>query len=305
MWRPSAATLAIADLAERQYGIVARRQLVELGLAKRTIDRRLAARSLHLIHRGVYSVGHRGLTPHGYWLAAALAVGPRAVLSHRSAAALWGLRSTAASRVDVIAPRRGRLSRPGIAVHTTRHLPDRDRAVRAGIPVTSVPRTLVDVAGLLPRRQLARMVEEAERLGLLDLDAIEEVCLRSNGRRGLRKLHGVLATQSDVIPATRSELERAFLDLCREHCLPTPRVNQWIAGFEVDAVWPEQRLIVELDGYEYHRTRGAFERDRARDAALLLAGHRVLRFTRRRLKREPAAVAATVRAALAAAPIGD
>jgi very-short-patch-repair endonuclease len=184
----------------------------------------------------------------------------------------------------------------------TRELLDRDRARRAGIPVTSVARTLLDLAGMLPERQLARAVEEAERLERLDLRAIEDVCLRARGRRGVGALLGVLADHSEAATATRSELERAFLGLCEDHRLPPPQVNRVIAGFEVDAVWPRRRLVVELDGYGFHRTRAAFERDRARDAALLLAGYRVLRFTHRRVEREPAAVAATVRGALEAAP---
>ncbi|MEK6277465.1 MAG: type IV toxin-antitoxin system AbiEi family antitoxin domain-containing protein [Actinomycetota bacterium] len=285
---PGTVDRTLARLAERQHGVVARRQLFALGLGPRTIERRIARERLHRIHRGVYAVGHRSLSAHGHWLAAVLAAGPGAVLSHRSAAALWELRPAAGSRIDVTVRARARRSRPRIAIHVTRDLRDRDRVQRAGIPVTSVARTLLDLGGMLSEAQLARAVEEAERLDRLDLRAIDDVCLRGRGRRGLGALLGVLADHSDPVPLTRSELERAFLDLCHEHRLPLPRVNHFIAGFEVDAVWLGQRLVVELDGYAFHRTRGAFERDRARDAALLLAGYRVLRFTHRRLEREPA-----------------
>lgn len=298
---PSGQDRAIAELAGRQHGVVARRQLLALGLTKQSVDWRLATLRLHGVHYGVYAVGHRLLTPHGRWLAAVLAAGPGAVLSHRSAAALWQLRPATGSRVDVTVGVCGRRSRPQIAVHATRNLLHRDRAEQARIPVTSVARTLLDLAEVLSGPQLARAVEEAERLQLMDLHAIEDVCRRGTGRRGLSALGALLNDYRGPAPATRSELERAFLDLCHVHGLPRPLVNQFVAGFEVDAFWPRQRLVVELDGYAFHRTRGAFERDRARDAALQLAGCRVLRFTHRRLEREPAEVAATLRRMLAAA----
>lgn len=295
---------AIAELAGQQHGVVARRQLLAFGLGPGAIEHRIANGRLHRVHYGVYAVGYRSLTPHGRWLAAVLAAGPGAVLSHRSAAALWGLRPAAGRRIDVTVRRRGRRDRPGIAVHVTRELRDRDRAQRVSIPVTSVARTLLDLAGVIPERQLSRAFEEADRADLLDLDAIEDICLRGRGRRGLGALLRLLADQTGPTPATRSELERVFLDLCDDHRLPRPRINALVAGFEVDALWPCQRLIVELDGYAFHRTRAAFERDRDRDAGLLLAGYRVLRFTHRRLEQDSSATAATVRAALANPPAG-
>jgi very-short-patch-repair endonuclease/predicted transcriptional regulator of viral defense system len=293
---------ALARLAERQYGVVARRQLFALGISARTTERWIARGRLHGIHHGVYALGHRSLTSNGRWLAAVLAAGPNAVLSHRSAAALWGLRPAAGSRIDVTVHARGRGSRQGIAVHTTRELLARDRALRARIPVTSVARTLLDLAGAIPEQQLTRTFEQADRLDLLDLRAIHDVCLRGRGRAGLGVLLRLLADQTGSAPATRSELERLFVDFCQEHRLPRPQLNALVAGFEVDALWPGKRLIVELDSFAFHKTRGAFERDRERDAALLIAGYRVLRFTHRRLQRDQAAVAATLRAALASAP---
>ena len=168
-----------------------------------------------------------------------------------------------------------------------------------GIPTTSVPRTLLDLADVALPRQLERAFREADRLQLLDLAAIRRLCDRSPGRRGLKALSGLVSENLGPLPATRSELERRFLDLCREAGLPMPAINVHVAGFEVDAVWIDQRLAVELDGHAFHRTRLAFERDRLRDAALQLAGFRVLRFTHRRLDREPAAVIETVRSMLA------
>jgi very-short-patch-repair endonuclease len=168
--------------------------------------------------------------------------------------------------------------------------------------VTSVARTLLDLAEVLSARRLLRVLEEAERLRLFDLDAIDRLAGRSHGRRGLGELRLALAGMDDEPPPTRSELERRFLELCRAEHLPPPAVNAWLAGFEVDALWPEQRLVVELDGYAFHGARAAFERDRVRDAAIQLAGYRVLRVTHRRLAAEPGAVAEAVRALLDAAP---
>jgi very-short-patch-repair endonuclease len=187
-------------------------------------------------------------------------------------------------------------------VHATAELPAHDRAQREGIPVTSVARTLLDLAGIIPERQLRRAFEEAERLDLLDMRAVDDVCRRGRGRRGLGAVPRTLADHGPT-PATRSELERAFIGLCQVHRLPLPHVNALISGFEVDALWPHQRLVVELDGFAFHRTRGAFERDRHRDTTLMPAGYRVLRFTHRRSQRDPAAVAATLHAALASAPV--
>jgi hypothetical protein len=151
--------------------------------------------------------------------------------------------------------------------------------VRDGIPVTSVARTLLDLAEILPVRRLERAVEEAERLGIFDRRAIEDVCARGNGRRGLGALRAAVEAAVEPQPFTRSELERAFYGLCRNHHLPLPLLNQWVLGYEVDALWPGPRLVVEVDGYETHRTRAAFERDRIRDATLTALGWRVVRLT--------------------------
>jgi hypothetical protein len=178
-----------------------------------------------------------------------------------------------------------------------------DLAVRDGIPVTSVAHTLLDLAEIVDRRGLERIFEEAERRRLLDLRAVEQACARGHGRRGLKPILAHLRTLGPA-PQTRSELERRFVALCRELALPPPDVNALVAGFEVDAVWNDRGLVVELDGYEYHGTRLAFERDRARDAALQVAGYRVVRVTYRRLAEEPETVAETVRGLLAQPPTG-
>jgi very-short-patch-repair endonuclease len=282
----------IAELAARQHGVVARWQLLESGFDRRAIDRRIASGLLQPLYRGVYAVGHPNVSAKGHWMAAALACGPRAVVSHRSAAALWDLASSASALVDITVPR-GRAGHNGIRPHGVRHLHDRDRTLYDVIPVTTVARTLFDLAEVMDATRLERAFERAERLQLLDLAAVEDVCRRSHGRRALRPVRTLLPSLRPA-PATRSDLERDFLDLCRDHGLPEPEVNAIVEGFEVDAVWRAHRLVVELDSFEYHRSRAAFEQDRARDTALQLAGYRVMRITWRRLRDEPATVAQEV-----------
>lgn len=294
----------LGDLAGRQHGVVSTGQLLSLGLSRRAISRRVSAGRLHRIHLGVYAVGHRLLSSRGRWQAAVLAGGPGAVLSHSAAASLWDLRAIGQAAIDVTVPARGRRRQPRIVIHQARCLDPRDVTSRERIPVTTVSRTLLDVAEILDRRQLERTFEQAERLRLLDLQALERMLARSTGRRGVRAL-GALVREATTAPPTRSELERRFLEFCRSSGLPRPCVNVLVAGMEVDAHWPAQRLVVELDGHAFHRTRAAFERDRVRDARLQLAGQRVLRITHRRLEQEPAVVAGTVRALLAPPRGGD
>jgi very-short-patch-repair endonuclease/predicted transcriptional regulator of viral defense system len=294
---------ALAALAARQHGVVATWQLRELGFSRGAIAHLVAAERLHRLYRGVYAVGHTALHPHGRLMAATLACGPDAVLSHRDAAAVWGLRPSARPATDVTVPGLSRHGQRGITIHRTRSLPQDERAVRDGLPVTTVARTLLDLAEVIDRHQVRRAFEEAERLRLFDLRALKELARRHHGRRGLAVVNELLAEAVEP-PVTRSELERRFLELCHEAGLPAPQVNTQVAGFEVDMAWPEARLVVELDGHEFHRTRAAFERDRARDAALQVAGHRVLRVTNRRMARERTAVVHAVRTLIAASDSG-
>lgn len=289
---------ALVALAVRQHGVVAHRQLRELGFRPRAIQHRVAAQRLHGVHTGVYAVGRPELELRGRWMAAVLAAGPGAVLSHGDAAALLELRQAGAGAVHVTG-RRSRRGGRGIRVHRVRHLRPEDTTTVERIPVTSVARTLLDLAEVLQPRQLERAFEQAERLRVLDLRAVERVCTRSHGRRGLRALRDLLAEEQIAAALhTRSELERRFLDLCRDNALPIPALNVSVAGFEVDAFWPQARLVVELDGYSFHRSRESFERDRARDAALQVAGCRVVRVTQMRIAREPGRIAQDLRALL-------
>jgi hypothetical protein len=198
--------------------------------------------------------------------------------------------------IDVTSTRGRR--RSGVRLHRVRALSFAERGRLDGIPVTSLPRTLLDLAEVLDAQRLERALEQAERLRLLDVAALEATIRAARGRRGVRPLRAALSRHAPTCEA-RSELERRFLDLCCRAGLPRPALNAWVAGCEVDAVWAAARVVVELDGYEFHRTRAAFERDRARDAALLLAGYRVLRVTWRRLVDAPEEIAGALALLLA------
>ena len=279
---------AVAALAARQHGVICHAQLVELGLGTAAIHRRVLNHRLQRLHRGVYAVGHPGLTLRGHELAAVFACGPEAVLSHRSAARLWGLLRSGTGGIEVTAPRT-REARAGLTVHTTRCLTAPDRGVVEAIPVTSVARTIVDLAELLGDAWLGRAIHEAEVRRLFDLRAVEEALGRVPGRRGANRLRRVLAGYRPEDHDVASEAERRFLSLCRVGGLPAPR-PALIAGRQVDFYWPRARLAVEVDGAAYHHTRRAFHEDRSRDRSLATLGIQVLRVTWTDLQR-PAAVA--------------
>jgi Transcriptional regulator, AbiEi antitoxin/Protein of unknown function (DUF559) len=273
--------VAVAELAERQFGVVSLDQLRQLGLGERGVRHRVRAGRLRRLYRGVYAVGHGVLRCEGRWMAAVLACGEGAVLSHGSAAAHWELLGSAAAKIDVTA----RVSRErveGIRLHRSRSLDARDTTGHGGIPITTVARTLLDLAATVRAVRLERALAQAQRLQLYDHRAITDVIARSNGHRGT----GVLAkaTSRNDPKWTRNDYEAWFLALVREAGLPEPLVNESLAApdhpaLDPDFCWPTHRLIVETDGWETHRTRAAFEQDRARDAALTADGWRVVRFT--------------------------
>lgn len=285
---------AVAGLAHRQHGIAAHDQLLRLGLSHWSIQRRIAAGRLHPIYRGVYSVGHQVLTLRGRWMAAVLACGDGALLSHFDAAALWDLRRAGRGKIHVTSAR-SRAGHHGLQLHRPRRVDPDDRAVVDGIPVTSVARTLLDLAGVLRQDQLERLVEQAELRKLFDLRAVDQLLQRSRGRRGTGKLMSVIADLRPFVPMTRSDLERAFVQLCRDEGLPEPAMNLWLHGYEVDALFREDAIVVELDGGEYHATTAARKRDPIRDARLQAAGYRILRVHERWLHEAPAAVRALMR----------
>jgi hypothetical protein len=289
----------IAELAARQHGVVGYRQLREMGLGRDAIKKRAATGRLHRVYHGAYAVGHSLLTVRGRWMAATLSFGPGAVLSHQDGGSLWGVMRSSSPRIHVTVPGRSKHSREGIRVHSVRGIAWQDCGTIDDIPVTALPRTLLDLAEVLRPRALERAIEEAERLRLFDLRAIEDVLDRSPGRRGRRALADAVSGALPEAQHTKSDLELLFLALCRDEGLPPPpAMNAVVAGYEVDAHWPGTDVIVELDSWDFHRTRAAFERDRARDLALRAAGYRVVRLTWRQLTEEPAEITATLRALL-------
>lgn len=288
--------LATAKIAARQHGVVSTRQLLETGLTRSGISRRVQSGRLHRVHQGVYAVGHPGLSPHESWMAAILACGRGATsdhrttvlrhwgatLSHRSAAILWQLLPASDGPVDVSVPGRpGRQTRRGIRLHRCPGLLPASVTSRHGIPVTTPARTITDLRraskrdeiGAISSQELRRAIRQAEVLGL------------PTGTEA--------ATER-----TRSDLELAFLRLCRCHRLPTPEVNVWIGPLQVDFLWRDRHLIVETDGYRYHRGRAAFEDDRSRDLKLRALGYEVIRLTYRQVVDDPEQIANALRVML-------
>jgi very-short-patch-repair endonuclease len=231
-------------------------------------------------------------------MAAVLACGGRSVLSHRSAAALWGLRASSRTKVDVTSPRRSGRRRSAIDVHSGATLGATDVTTLRGIPCTTVARTLLDLAEVVNRTALERACDQAEVLQIFDARAIEEVLERASGRRGASTLRAVLDGYAIGEALTRNDIEELFLAICVEAKLPRPRVNQWVTldgeEVQIDFLWPAERLAVETDGYGTHRTRVSFERDRWRDQQLAVAGWQPLRFTWRQIVDRPQEVAATL-----------
>jgi len=273
---------AIAALAARQYGVVSHTQLVGLGVGAGAVKHRVRLGRLQALHRGVYAVGHVALRHEAWWMAAVLAAGPEAVLSHRSAAELWRMRNGSRARIEVTVPRRRR-STARREVHVVEMHPD-EVTVERGIPVTTPARTLLDLAAVVSADHLQAAFDEAECRRLGSPTSLDALLGRYQGRRGTRVLHGVLDDhRRNGETVTRSLLERRFLALIDAHRLPRPMINRTGPEGELDARWPDQRLVVECDGFAAHGTRAAFERDRARDRELIVAGWRVIRITWRQL----------------------
>ena len=278
---------AIAAVAAGQYGVVTYKQLVACGLGRGAIHRRVEAQRLQRLWRGVYAFGHSQLRLEGRLLGAVLTSGEGAALSIRSAADRWGCLATARRRIDVtVATRSGRRGQPGIDLHCVRRLDERDVTVLDGIPITTVARTLVDLCAVVPPRMVERALEQSYVLQLIAPGSIEDALERAPGRR-TAALRSLLAAETRAPTLTRSELEEAFLALCRRGGLPDPEVNARLHGYEVDFLWRKQRRVIEVDGYAFHSVRGAFERDRRKDVDLELAGFPVTRFTHNQVVHEP------------------
>jgi len=280
----------VAALAAAQHGVVGRPQLTQLGLTARMIDHLLARCRLHSIHRGVYAVGHPRLTRRGRWMAAVLASGDGAVLSHRSAAALWGL--VQSDRVEVTTPKRGR-RRAGVTIRWS-ELPRDETTTRDGIPVTTVSRTLFDLAAVAAPATLRRAARSAEAQRLGDGLSLADLLARHPRRPGAAALRD-LAFDGRVV---RSELEERFLAFLDRAGLPRPATNVQVCGYECDCVWFAERVIVELDGRAGHHGALAFEEDRERDRVLSAAGWRPVRVTWRHVHRGRRRLAADLAAML-------
>jgi hypothetical protein len=265
-----------------------------MGIGADAIARRIAARRLHPIHRGVFAVGHRVRTRESTWMAAVLAAGPDAVLAFRSAAALWRIRQSA--RIEVIAPRR--LRRPAMTTHRIL-LADDEVTVEAGIPVTTPARTLFDLAAVVTEQHLKAAFDEAEVRRLTSPVSLDALLERYPGRRGTRAVERVLHhhhLNGRAVPT--SVLERRLLALLDAHDLPLPSINRLGDHGEIDATWPDHCLIAECDGFATHGTRQAFEDDRAKDRDLVVAGWRVIRLTWRQLTHDPDTIARQLSALL-------
>jgi very-short-patch-repair endonuclease len=279
---------------------VAWRQLLALGYSKHAIHTLIAKGWLHRVLHGVYAVGHPRISFRGRWMAAVLACGPGAVLSHRAAAALHDLRAHTTGPTDVTSTSRHHL--PGIRCHCVRALDLADTTTIDGIPVTSISRTLLDLAEVLGAQPLRTTLEAAQRQDLLNLYALDALIARSPGRHGIKPLTDALRELRDEAPWTQSELERRFLELIRDAGLPEPQCNVSVDGIVVDFYWPQHKLVVEVDGYRFHKTRRSFEDDRRKDARHAVAGRRVIRPTHERIVGGPQALLGDLVRLLSAAP---
>jgi very-short-patch-repair endonuclease len=294
----------MAGLAGQQHGVVGRWQLLRLGMSAEMVKVRIRRGALHVVHRGVYAVGHRALTVEGRWMAAVLAFGPEAVLSHRSAGQLWGLLPRSAIAPEVTRPRHA-AGRPHLVVRQC-SLPADETTRVDGIPVTSVPRTLFDLAATRPEREVERAWNEMEVRRLTDPLSVPGLLERHPGRPGSKVLARLAGSRERPVGITRNELEEAFLALVDRHGLPRPRMNAHLAVrgrfFEVDALWEARRVAVELDGGAVHRTARAFHRDRERDRILEAEGWRTPRITWDHVRDTPGEVASDLRLILTPYP---
>lgn len=308
----------IAKLAAEQHGLLTRAQLLEHGVTAHTVTARVRARRFRLVHRGVYLIGPL-VSPRAREMAAVLACGPGAAVSHASAARLWSPapdRSRSRSPhgahavdvtgaippVDITIARGDRRHRSGIRVHRAASLEPEDMAILDGIPVTTPVRTLLDLAGVTGRRELEEAVARAERDGLIDRVELRGIVAHRAGRPGSRVLRDLLGGDAPLA-ITRSEAEERLLALLRKAQLPGPHTNAPIGNYEVDFLWKREQLVVEVDGFAHHASRHRFEGDRRRDATLTARGLRVMRVTWRQIVDEPMAVAARIAQALARSAI--
>jgi very-short-patch-repair endonuclease len=294
----------IGRVAVSQNGVVTLEQLEDLGLSRSAILQREEVGRLHRIHQRVYSLTPRLMTERGRFMAAVLACGQGAVLSHRSAAYLWGFVDSWEEPIDVTAPNRRGRSPEGVAAHRDGSLQPIDKAMIHGIPCTSVVRTLLDFAAVAPEWEVRKGVAEAEVLGILDKSKLRALLKRSRRRRGVARLRLILDTIHPQTKRTRSELERLFLEMCAKRDVAEPEVNVWLSApngkrYQADFLWRDSKLIVEADSRRFHDTDSSFVSDRKRQQQLELAGWRVSRCTWEEVEREPRRLALTIQGLVA------
>jgi very-short-patch-repair endonuclease len=279
--------------------VIAWRQLRELGLGAQAIQHRISTGRLHRVRRGVYAVGRSELTKQGRWMAAVLSAGPGAVLSHGSAAALWGFGRERSGRIEVSVPSGAGRRLRTIDIHRRPGLRTSDVTSHEEIPVTGVVRTMVDIASRMEPSALERAIGEADRLERVDPETLRAALSVYANQNGVGKLRRVLARRSFRL--TDSELERRFLRLVEAARLPVPETGVLLNGFKVDFHWPELGLVVETDGLRYHRTPAQQSRDKLRDQAHTAAGLVALRFSHEQVRFEPEHVREVLAATMAEA----
>jgi very-short-patch-repair endonuclease len=282
-------TAGLWELVREQHGVVTRSQLLAFGLTAKAIAHRIRIGRLHPLWRGVYAVGRPEISQEGRWMAAVLSCGADALLSHSSAAALWGLTRTAAG-IDVVIPEGVYRRRPGIRLHRRSGLGAEHRRRVVGVPVTDPVSTLVDLATCVPDWRLERAINEADRLDLIDPETLRATIDLLPPRPGFARLRQLLGGQ----PLTDSGLERRFLAIVRRAGMPLPETQARVHGYRVDFYWPDLGLIVEADGWRYHRTAGAQATDHRRDHAHATAGMTTLRFAEEQIRHEPSEVQRTL-----------
>jgi len=297
--------VVIVEIASGQHGIITRDQAIRSGLRPRLIASRVRKGWLVPVFRGVYAVGLARLDRRGRWMAAVLAGGSDAVLSRRSAAALHGLIAPRSGPIEITRTtggtgRKTSLATPGsprfdVTAYRTKSLPDRDVTSIEGIPVTSVERTTLDLAVSESLDRTKSVLAEAERLRVFSRAGLVEVAERGHGWPGTVNLRRALREWDPLEADTRSKLEETMLRLCRTHGLPTPVVNSLLTPYLPDFLWPEARLVVEVDGFQSHGTFKAFKGDRRRDVDLMLDRFRVARFTWDDVVNDPAGTAARIK----------
>jgi len=273
------------ELVRRQHGVVSRRQLLELGYTPMAIRHRIKIGRLHPVRTGVYAVGRPQINREGRWMAAVLACGPEALLSHRSAAALWGFGEETPGVIDISIARHSSLRRPGIRFHNRAGLWNRDMTRRLGIPLTSPVKTFLDLASVSGPITIERAVNEADKLEVIDADSLRRALDDRSGEPGVRPLRAIL--DEHTFRLSDDELERLFRPLATAAGLPVPLTKVMVDKFEVDFFWPELGLVVETDGWRYHRTPSAQSRDALRFQRHVASGLTPLRFSHYQVKYEP------------------